>query len=512
MCIDWSYELCTAQEQQVWGRLSVFAGSFELDAAEQICGSDMKPGDLLDVVTSLVDKSILIREEPNAVVRFRLLETLREYGREKAQQSNAYEGLCRRHRDWFRQFVVDAEADWISSRQLEWIARYDREQPNLREAMEFCLSSELDDDVQAGLRIASGMYLIWGTRGLLSEGRRWLDRFLARHTGSPTVGRVKALYVNSVLAEQQGDLHRGGVLLQEGRSIAEHTSDPEVHALVAHADGLLSLFSGDLGPACSHMEDALTMFRATGNLMLQVEALLLLGLAYELHDESTVRAIECYEEVLAITESRGESVYRSYTLWAMAVAQWRQDNHSRANELLKQGLRLARLVNDPVGSANCLEALAWTAGSGGDHKRAGVLMGAAEYLGHAAGSSPVFVPNLDVYHAECERTTRQTLGQRMFESARSEGQALGLDAAIAYALGEQPPKAPISPRPSMNLTKREREVAELIAEGLTNKAIAARLVISQRTAQGHVEHVLAKLGFTSRTQIAAWIVEDRQSS
>ena len=113
-----------------------------------------------------------------------------------------------------------------------------------------------------------------------------------------------------------------------------------------------------------------------------------------------------------------------------------------------------------------------------------------------------------VYHEECERTSSPGARRRGFEAARREGQRLGFDAAIAYALGERRPARPRpAPRRRRKLTKRERQVADLIAEGLTNKAIAARLVISPRTAQGHVEHILAKLGFTSRAQIAAWVVE-----
>ncbi len=137
-------------------------------------------------------------------------------------------------------------------------------------------------------------------------------------------------------------------------------------------------------------------------------------------------------------------------------------------------------------------------------------MGAAQSLGKMASTSTVVYPNLLVHHEECERNTRRALGQRIFEAAHREGGSLNLDAAIAYALGEEPETAPATTGPSTELTKRERQVADLVAEGLTNKAIAARLVISQRTAQGHVEHVLAKLGFTSRAQIAAWVVEQGQ--
>lgn len=121
LSVDWSYELCTPHEQQIWARLSVFVGGFELDAAEGVCGSSLGQAELLDTIASLVDKSILIREEPGSVVRFRMLEILREYGREKLRESGERVAQRRRHRDWYKQLVMQAEADWISDRQLEWI-------------------------------------------------------------------------------------------------------------------------------------------------------------------------------------------------------------------------------------------------------------------------------------------------------------------------------------------------------------------------------------------------------
>ncbi|MBV6757900.1 protein kinase domain-containing protein [Rhodococcus opacus] len=508
LCLDWSYELCTTREQRAWEQLSVFAGSFELDAAEQVCGEGADAPDLLDAVASLVDKSILTREDQGVTVRYRLLETLRDYGREKAQQTGNYSDLRRRHRDWYRQLARTAEAEFIGPRQIEWLARFNREQSNLRDAMEFCLA---EGDVEEGLQIATAACLHWGTRGLLSETRRWLDRFLSSPNLPPTIVTAKALYADCLIAEQQRDHQQGAALVEQAHALADRVPDPVVHAVVDHADGIFGLFNGDLVRACSGFERALTVLReAKRELVIHVEALTLLGLTYELLDDDPRRAVECYEEALSITDRQGESVYRAYVLWVMAVAQWRQGERRRATELLEEGLRLSRLVDDPVNCANGLEALAWIAG-GTDPKRAAILMGAAEAIGHAVGSTSVFVPDLLVHHDECERSVRRMLTEKDYQDAQHQGRKMDLDAAVSYALGERPQKES-TPSGSVKLTKRERQVAELIAEGLTNKAIAARLVISQRTAQGHVEHILTKLGFNSRAQVAAWVVEERQSS
>ncbi|MFC9790078.1 protein kinase [Rhodococcus sp. NPDC127528] len=506
LCVDWSHELCTPAEQQLWAQLSVFAGSVELDAAEQVCRCDIEPDDLLDVLTSLVDKSILIREESGTTVRLRMLDTLRDYGTEKLRESGELTDLRRRHLHWYRQLARGAEAGWISAQQLDWIARLGREQPNLREALEYFLTDYEDSD--SVVAFASDLQPFWFALGRFAEGRHWLDRALGVRPESASAVRAKALCRNCQLAEVQGDLAAVSMLVTEARTLAERTTDPVAHAFADFTEGLQDLLIGDLARARARLKGTYDVFVAQGDLFAQVSVLLTLGWACELKRD-TAGALQCYEGVLAITESHGESVYRSHTLWATAVAAWHQGDRDRALRLLRQGLALVRRRKDPYLAATCLDALAWIVSAEGNARRAVVLMGAAEAQGAVAGSSTVVFPNLLVDHDECERNTRRALGRRGFEAAHREGGSLDLDAAVAYALGEESATPPAT-GPWAELTRREWQVADLVAEGLTNRAIAARLVISQRTAEGHVEHVLSKLGFTSRAQIAAWVVEHRR--
>ncbi|MFD6061023.1 protein kinase domain-containing protein [Rhodococcus wratislaviensis] len=506
LCIDWSFELCTAGEQLAWERVAVFAGSFELDAAEQVCGADLDPGELLDTLTSLVEKSILTREEHGSVVRFRMLETLREYGYEKLEQTGEAVALRRRHRDWYETLVLAAEGEWISARQLDWIARLKREQPNLREALEF----GIDDDPAAGLRTAAALYWFWSSQGLYNEGRRWLDQLLDRRSGATTLERVTALCYDSVMANSQGDLEAGAALVAKAWTLTAHTSDPVLRAYSDCADGMLALYSGDLARACSHLESALAEFSARRDRTLETSLLYPLGTAYGLSGR-TDRAIECHERALAITERYGEKMYRAHSLWAMGIDVWRQGDTDRAVRLLEQSLELTRQVHTPRVATACLEALAWITCRQGDALRAATLMGAADGLAQSVGSAVVIHTNLLVYHRDCDQESRKKLGDRVFAAAHSNGRSLGFDAAIVYALHEQPASTSTPDTDSsVRLTKREHQVADLIAEGLTNQAIADRLVISPRTAQGHVEHILAKLGFASRTQVAAWVVERKR--
>ncbi|WP_327099004.1 protein kinase [Nocardia vinacea] len=506
-CIDWSYQLCTPAEQQLWARLSVFAGSFELEAAEQVCGPDLAPPGPLDVLSALVDKSIVIREESHTVVRFRMLETLRGYGREKLQESGEHQNLRRRHRDWYQQLVLRAEAEWISHRQREWIARLARELPNLREALESCLSEDTAEAADAGLRTAAALFEFWFFRGMLGEGRSWLDRVLARPSARSIPDRVKALGAASQLAAAQGDFQSATDLLEQGRALAEQSTTPAVQARIAHADSMLALLRGEPARVSSVGKRAVELLSSNRKGPSYISALILLGLAHEAYGDPT-EGIEYYQQVLSITEACGELLNRSVALRGIGVAVWRQGDRGRAQELLEEALRLSWQLNSPLATATSLDALAWIVGAHNEAERAAVLLGAAQALPPPGSGVKTDFPNMLRLHDACERMTRHALGARGFDAAFRQGQSMSMDAAIAYALGKQLTETASAVGPGERLTKRERQVAELIAQGLSNKQIAAKLVVSQRTAEGHVEHILAKLGFTSRAQIAAWVVEE----
>ncbi|MEV5834462.1 protein kinase [Nocardia sp. NPDC052112] len=502
--IGWSYDLCTPVEQQLWNQLSVFAGGFELDAAEQVCGTDLTESELLDALSALVDKSILIREETDGTIRFRMLETVQEYGREKVEEGGEYPESARRHLDWCERLALRADAEWVGPHQLQWVTRLERELPNLRKAMEFGLAESND----CTLRITAALHMFWTLRGRLSAGRRWCERALDHTTAAPTTDRAKALYVANVTAAMQGDLPVVTDTLTQLRTLAEQTAEPLVGALLAHAEGNTCLAggNGDLAHAGALLASAVDSYEASGNLKRQLDARISLGWAYALHGD-TERALADLDKGLAITESTGEKMLRSWLSWAAGFTVWRTDDPERAVHLLRQGIRSARLVADPLVAGACLETLAWILADQHNARRAAVLMGAADSLGRVTGGSALMFRDLYVYRDECLRFSRGALGEREFEAARQEGAAMSFDTAVGFALGERAEATESASRSAGNLTKRERQVADLVARGLTNKAIAARLVISQRTAEGHVEHILTKLGFTSRTQIAAWAAE-----
>jgi predicted ATPase len=426
--VGWSYDLCTPAEQDLWDRLSVFAGGFDLEAAEYICRGDLAPEELLDLLSALVDKSILIRGESDGAVRFRLLDTLRDYAREKIRQTDRYRQLRRRHANWYRLLVSEAAADWFSPRQMYWLKRLEREGANLREALRF----SLDDSPETALEITGNSQEVGIARGALSDTRRWLDRALARVPPEPTTAWLRAVYGAAMIAGLQGDLPAQAARVAEARSLIGQIADPAAHCLADIADGFKLLLSGELGLASARFEAALD---ATDDPALRASSMMLMGWALEFMGDIS-RALVWQEKALAVAESAGEVVYRSYALWSIGVGWWRHGKPQRAEQLLHECLQLTRRVDDPRTASSCLEALAWIARAQQNPRRAVVLLAAAARLGGALGASPVVLPDLAVFHEECERRARETLGDNDFEAAHREGAAMSFDEAVAYALGE----------------------------------------------------------------------------
>ena len=419
--------------------------------------------------------------------------------------------LRRRHRDWYRELVLRAEEDLITERQVAWQSRLDRELPNVRAAMEFCLSQP--GEAESGLRIVVALHPYW-TRGRLSEGRQWLDRMLTGQAGPPTALSARAVYDAAMLAGFHGDVPAAAALVARAHRLADQLGDDRSRVLAVQADGNMSVFAGELSHAVACYEQVLEIHRADGNLPRLLEALIGLAFTSGLMGDWP-RVTQCHEEMLAITEPRGEAWYRSYSLYDLGFAMWRQGEPDRAADLFRQSLRLRLLVDDPLSTALSLEGLAWIAAGRDDHHHAAVLLGAAEALSQGVGTPTATFPDLLEYHDDCEQRIRQALGDRAFLEAFEYGRdELGFAGAVAHALRDAPegrPGSGVVPAPGP-LSRRERQVAELIADGLTNQEIADRLVISRRTAEGHVEHILVKLCLATRAQVAAWIVAERANA
>jgi predicted ATPase len=482
-CLDWSYRLCSPEEQDLWARTAAFAGGFELDAVASLFPADERPEPerLLDLVTSLVEKSILITEERDGRVRHRMLDTVRMHGLRRLDESGELLNLRRLHRAWCTELSAQANAEWLSPRQADWAARLRREQANLQAALEFC--SEEPDEAEAGLQIAINLHDYAVVQGLFRPALHWFDRLLA-HPGGTMLTRVFALRTAARLATLQGDLAAAETLIAQGRAAATQLGDLAV-ACIDQVSGLYELFSGQPVQAITELERALSVFRHIGPPILKLQTINMLIVAHGLaghHD----RGLDYYRESRDITEPAGELWYRSMSIWSAGLIRLAQGDSREASRLEQDSLRLSDEFDNRVGIALCLDALAWAA-AGSNARQAAVLLGAADARWQAMGTSVTALPGLAAQRGSYELQVREALGDAGFTSAYEQGLALERSAAIDFALGKKPSAGTARPRPAGQtptvLTKRERQVAELIGRGLTNREVASELVISTRTAE-----------------------------
>jgi non-specific serine/threonine protein kinase len=501
--IDWSYDLCSPREQILWGRLSVFSGGFDLEAVEQTCAdADIAQEDVIELVTGLVDKSILAREEHGSRVRYRLLESIRQYGQTRLTESGQEKQLRRRHCHYYHDLARRADAAVMSSRQTEWLLRLRVDLPNIRVALNFCLTEP--GQAQVGLATASALQYYWLFYGLLREARQWLTQAL-RLDPQPTVIRSKALSAAAFILLLQGDADAALPLRDEGNALARRLDDGRALAHAAHVCGMTAWAEGNLRDAIPLLTEALERARTDGDDPTETFIdLLFLAMTTALLGDA--RSAARSAETLAAAQSAGAEWSIAWAKWVLGLHHWSQGDNRHATGLFQDALRLHRTFSNQWGYAWCTEALAWTAAADEQYERASRLLGATQATLRAIGGMGGF-KLFAAAHERCEAQLRDALGDAAYAAAVQRGTDFSLDQAIAYALGEQsttPSTAPSPAHAPAMLTSRERQVAELIAQGLSNKQIAARLVIAPRTAEGHVERILTKLGFTSRTQIATW--------
>lgn len=503
--VEWSYDLCSSQEQLLWQRLSVFSGGFELDAAEAICSSDDLPAHTIaDRVASLLDKSVLTRDGRGS--RYRMLETLREFGLDRLRSNASYAALKAQHRDWFQTLAGESHTRWISIDQVAALRRLRHEHANLRTAFNYSISE--DEGVESALLIASDLEHYWLTRGRLTEGRQWLDQALSQ-VSSLVPARASALRVNAYLATLQGYAELAQDMLEEAKSIALVTDNPAEVAYIDMVVGICALSKGLVDEAMASLYRALDQFRVLDERTGQAYALVTIATAAVVVGDLDLAA-RCHEKCMELTVEQGELHLRAFSLWARGLVALRTGELELAVELERESLRLKHRLGDNFGIAVCIESLAWAAVSRGRYEHAAKLIGAAEQFWGPMSMTVGAISGLDTFREEYERELRTALGEEAFRSAQQAGARFDQEQTFNYAQDDVGPDQVLNEGLSLPpLTKRESEIAELIGAGLTNRQIAAKLLISQRTAETHVEHILSKLSFNSRVQIASWVADAR---
>jgi predicted ATPase/DNA-binding SARP family transcriptional activator/DNA-binding CsgD family transcriptional regulator len=558
--LDWSYRLLTEPEKKLLCRLSVFAGGWTLEAAEVVgAGEGVAEDEVLDLVSRLVDKSLLVAGAGgNGALRYRFLEPVRQYAREKLEDRGEADAVSRRHATFFLALGEELAARLSGPEMAGALDELTTELLNLRVALAWTLER---DEAEKAVRLAGALYSFWNFRGYLDEGRRWLDMALAK-SETAQMTRVDALLAAAGLAALQGDHPRANAFAEEGLTLSRTHTYPFGIVRALFLLGVTAEWQGDIDRAAMLYEETLERRRDFGAPHWVARSLAALAAVTRLRGDAA-RAEALAEEALALARKTGHAWTVAMSLGVLANVATGRGDDGLAVRLYEESLALSLELGDHWGAGGTVAGLAGIVVARDRPERAARLLGAARGLGDAIGVARL------AQHEEYERVlaaTRARLDEGAFAAAWEAGRRLSPEQAIAEALDEA---SRITPQPverrdygtylaaaharlggtgrevsseekrqlmpegaagyplaatgssvsasevsltdgrSDALTPREQEVAVLLARGLSDRRIAGELTISERTVTTHVGKILKKLGFQSRTQVATWAVEQR---
>ncbi len=447
--IDWSYDLLSEQEKTFLARLSVFAGGWTLAAAEKVCsGEAIEDWEALDLLSSLVDKSLVLALEKDDSVRYRMLETVREYAAVKLKEAGEEQALRGKHRDWFLALSEEAEPQLTGSEQGEWLNVLETEHDNLRAALQESLSPPQGSE--GSLRFCGALWRFWLTRGYLAEGREWCEDALGREAAiERTAEKAKALNGAGVLATNQGDYSAARAYYEQSLEVRREVGDRLGIAASLNNLGIMAREQGDYAAARTHLEQSLEIQREIGARQDISRSLGNLGnVASDLGDYAAARAY--FEQSLKIFREIGDRQSISNSLWGLGNVALNHADFAASRAYYEQSLEIKREIGNRQGIAESLEVLAsLTFDSNNDVaaplgtataaintesrvQRAARIWGAAQALREEIGA-----PQSPGEQAEQEgriATARETLGEDAFAAAWTEGRAMTTEQAVEYAL------------------------------------------------------------------------------
>lgn len=515
--IDWSYDLLRPRERLVFDRLSVFAGGWTLEmAGAVIAGEGVEADAALDLIGALVDKSlVMVDPSLDTPVRYRLLETLRQYAYQRLVASQEEETIRRRHADFFLAMAEEAEQELLGPEQAEWLDRLEREHLNLHAVLEWTLET---GRIETEMRLSGALWRFWYLSNHLDDGQPWIERAIALMRTSeaviPVSIQANALNAAAAVAAIRNEYTAAMALTAESLQGFRRIDDRVGMATTLSLRGAVARYQGNLDLSLACGEESLALFRDLRDGWGIAVSLSFLAAVAEQQGDCH-RAEVLLTESLAVRRELGHSWGIAQTLLHLGSLALRQGDPARANVLLLNGLALRRDLGDQPGVASALEKLAGVAVVRGAAEQAARLCGMAASLRDALGAPGPDSPEYD----RMLTAVRAELGDTGFSSAWAVGSSMPLEQVIDAALldRELSRPAPVmaelgGKERSCPLTQREREVAVLVAQGLTNREIASQLVLSKRTIDAHIANILRKLDFAGRAQIAVWIAAMQPSS
>jgi len=542
--VEWSYLLCTPAERALWERLSVFAGTFDVSGAEQVCADDALPrAEIVHALVGLVDKSVVLRDGADPS-RYRLIAALREFGADQLAEPERFFGRLTARcaagaRDFDNRFrdsarprgrgAADNEAD---DDQAAAFRGLHLEYENIRAVLGYALGPAAEPTAvpppavvarwRLGADLAVRLSCYWQISGLLDEGRQWLDRAVGLFP-EPAMERARALAARGRLATLQGDLASALADISESIRLAVAAGHG---AELTAARGYLYLnlaltFAGQHPEALAAGDTARQRLVACGCQAGVIGLEAQLAFLHQLTG-NVDEAIERCDRGLALlgqprrAAAEGERWVSGYLYLVSGLALVQLPGREQASAIaLFRALTAAHELGDVVGTAYAVEALAWLTARREQYERTASLIGAADQLWNRLGRRLSGVALMEECRQRTVKAARKALGERRYATAYAHGTALDLDAVVrdaaheaGEATGQRACDAGSAADPAAAdetaaalLTRREREIADLVTSGLSNREIAVRLFISKRTVDAHVEHIFSKLEISSRVQL-----------
>ncbi len=501
--LDWSYELLPPIERQLFSRLAVFDGAWTLEAAESVAADASLPrADVLPLIARLVDASLVAVGEPTDGERaYRLLTPVRQYARERLAESEQADELHRRHADYYLTLVERARPGLTGPDQTAWLDRLEREQSNLRAA--FAWFRTHPDARWSGLRMAIAAWRFWWLRSYFDEGRSELQALLQlAGDDPPRLLRAQVLHALGELTFRQGEVRAARAPLECACSLFQEEGYRLGIAHSLRSLGRLALDEGDHARARELLEADLAIERELQHQIGLPWPLTYLGWL-AIFDGRLDEATALLDEGLARCTALGDREGVGRQLFSLGHVALERGDLVLARARFAECVSIFVELSYVYGLAYAVEGMADVAQAAGQAEVALRLAGCASAMRERTGAGAA--AEWRARHARRARAARQALGSRA-DAMWAEGRGLRGEEARRVAFGWRVPEpALVKGRRRGPLTARQLEVAQLVARGCTNRAIAEELVISVRTADRHVEDILRRLELSTRAQIGAYV-------
>ena len=435
--LDWSHGLLSGPQQVLFRRLSVFTGGFSLEAAESV-GSTGEAGDedVLELLGGLAEQSLVgVDQDPNREARYGMLEPIRQYAREKLEEDGEAGETHERHAAFFLTMAEQARPHLRATRQVEWLARLERENGNLRAAMTWALSA---GRIEEAARMGWSLWAFWWIHNYQREGRRWMERVLARSEEPPPPVRARAIMAAEAMAYGQGD---GEAVERHARELMDLSrqvgGDGHAEAYARAGFGLVATVLGDYEAAVEHLEKGLPLFLDSGEED---------GMAAQTHtwvgtvlllQGANDRAKQKFEEGLALGRRIGDRLAVCKALFNLAQLALSEGDCDLAARRFAEGIPPSEEMGDLGNVAHIMEGLAIVAGRRGEPERSACLFGAAEGLIEEIGlrGHTYYQSDASLYENTMAEV-RSSLGEPAFEERREEGRAMTFEQAAVCATQE----------------------------------------------------------------------------